>query len=76
MDKFLFLLIGMLVGFLLTKIFPKKDLKSSGYLRLDHSDPDSPYLFLELKDNKELTRIYGCKRVLFDVKREDFVPQK
>lgn len=76
MDKFLFLLIGMLVGFVLTKIFQKKDLPSSGYLRLDHSDPDSPYLFLELKDNQELTRIYGCKRVYFDVKREDFVPQK
>ena len=76
MDKFLFLLIGMLVGFVLTKIFQKKDLPSSGYLRLDHSDPDSPYLFLELKDNQELTRIYGCKRVCFDVKREDFVPQK
>ena len=75
MINILFLLIGVLVGYVIFRLF-KKELPSSGYLRLDHSDPDSPYLFLEIKNQEEFTRIQKSKKVCFDVKREDFIPQK
>ncbi len=76
MDKLLFLLVGILVGFILSRSLKKKELPSSGYLRIDHSDPDSPYWFVEIKDKQELSKIEGRKKVCFDVKLEDFVPQK
>ena len=75
MINILFLLIGVLVGYAIFRLL-KKELPSSGYLRLDHSDPDSPYLFLEIKNQEEFARIQKSKKVCFDVKREDFIPQK
>lgn len=76
MENILFLLIGIGVGLVLSRIFKKKELPSSGYLRYDQSDPDSPYLFLEIKNEDEFHKIPKKKKVCFDVKVEDFIPQK
>ena len=45
-----------------------------GFLRIDKSDPDGPYLFLELKKN--VNEIIAQRTVLLEVKREDFIPHK
>lgn len=44
------------------------------FLRIDKSDPDGPYLFLELK--KSVNEIIAQRTVLLEVKREDFIPHK
>lgn len=76
MENVLFLLIGILIGFIFSRIFKKKELSTSGYLRYDQSDPDSPYMFLEIKNEEEFYKIPKKKKVCFDVKTEDFIPQK
>lgn len=47
---------------------------SSWFLRIDKSDPDGPYLFLELK--KSVNEIIAQRTVLLEVKREDFISHK
>ena len=54
----IYILIGILIGF----------------LRIDRSDPDGPYLFLELK--KSVNEIMTQKTVLLEVKRENFIPHE
>ena len=78
MDNILYFLVGLVLGFILMKVFSKKSkpMASSGYLRVDHSDPDSPYLFLEISSQAEMDQIPKKKQICFDVKTEDFVPQK
>ena len=44
-----------------------------GTLRMDRSDPDGPYLFLELREDPKILGEY--KEVRLDVKLEDY-PQK
>lgn len=75
MDKILFLIVGFLLGAIFTKLVQKKK-QSSGYLRWDNSDPDSPYMFIEAKSEEELNRIPTLRTVLFEVKRQDFIPRK
>ena len=78
MDKILYFLVGLVLGLILMKVFSKKNkpMEPSGYLRVDHSDPDSPYLFLEITSQNEMDQIPKKKQVCFNVKTEDFVPQK
>ena len=40
------LVVGIMIGFTVSIIYHKKKVK--GVLRIDKSDPDGPYLFLEL----------------------------
>ena len=42
-----------------------------GYLRIDRSDPDGPYLFLEL--NESVESVAANKFVLLQVKQENFL---
>ena len=78
MDKILYFLVGLVLGLILMKVFSKKNkpMEPSGYLRVDHSDPDSPYLFLEISSQAEMDQIPKKKQICFDVKTEDFIPQK
>lgn len=45
-----------------------------GTLRIDRSDPDGPYLFLELK--KGIKKIVSKKYVVLKVEEKDFIPHK
>lgn len=45
-----------------------------GTLRVDHSDPDGPFLFLEL--SKRIESVVSKKYVVMRVKAKDFIPHK
>lgn len=68
----IYVIIGILIGFVVSSIIRRK--QPVGFLRIDKSDPDGPYLFLELKKN--INEIITQKTVLLEVKREDFIPHK
>nr|DAG42401.1 MAG TPA: hypothetical protein [Caudoviricetes sp.] len=68
----IYVFIGVLIGFAVSSIIRRKH--PVGFLRIDKSDPDGPYLFLELK--KSVNEIVTQKTILLEVKREDFIPHK
>lgn len=68
----IYVVVGILIGFAVSAINRRKH--PVGFLRIDKSDPDGPYLFLELK--KSINEIVTQKTVLLEVKREDFIPHK
>ena len=68
----IYVVIGILIGFIGDSVIRRKH--PVGFLRIDKSDPDGPYLFLELK--KSINEIVTQKTVLLEVKREDFIPHK
>ena len=64
--------VGIMIGFIVSSIIRQK--RPVGFLRIDKSDPDGPYLFLELK--KSVNEIVTQRTVLLEVKSEDFIPRK
>lgn len=68
----IYVVIGILIGFIGASVIRRKH--PVGFLRIDKSDPDRPYLFLELK--KSISEIVTQKTVLLEVKREDFIPHE
>lgn len=68
----IYVTIGIVIGFAVSFIIYRKH--PVGFLRIDKSDSDGPYLFLELK--KSVNEIIAQKTVLLEVKREDFISHK
>lgn len=68
----IYVIIGIVIGFAVSFIIYRKH--PVGFLRIDKSDSDGPYLFLELK--KSVNEIIAQKTVLLEVKREDFISHK
>lgn len=64
--------IGVVVGCILVNIVQR--IKSVGALRIDTSDPDGPYMFLEL--DKGVDTISSKKYVLLRVKLRNYIPHK
>lgn len=64
--------VGIILGLVIERIM----IKSShiGTLRIDNSDGDGPYLFLEL--SKNISSFNKRKSVLMTVKEENYIPQK
>ena len=67
-----YVVVGIMIGFVVSSIIRRKP--PVGFLRIDKSDPDGPYLFLELK--KSVNEIIAQRTILLEVKREDFIPHK
>lgn len=67
-----YVVVGIMIGFVVSSIIRRKH--PVGLLRIDKSDPDGPYLFLELK--KSVNEIIAQRTILLEVKREDFIPHK
>ena len=67
-----YVVVGIMIGFVVSSIIRRKN--PVGFLRIDKSDPDGPYLFLELK--KSVNEIIAQRTILLEVKREDFIPHK
>lgn len=65
-------IIGIVCGTLINRLLLKKH--SIGALRIDNSDPDGPYLFLELSTN--IPSFNKKKQVMLDVLDECYIPQK
>jgi len=76
MDSFLFILMCVIclgAGFLLARVIKPRPLQRvSGTLRVDQSDPDGPYLFLELDGN---VNVIQSEYVTFRVRVENYLPQ-
>lgn len=70
--ELILLVVGAIIGVTLSCIFRKR--KAVGVLRIDRSDSDGPYIFLELK--KGVSDIAIHKTILLEVKEEDFISQK
>lgn len=68
----IYVVVGILIGFIGASVIRRKH--PVGFLRIDKSDPDGPYLFLELK--KSVNEIIAQRTVLLEVKREDFISHK
>lgn len=68
------LLIGLLTGYSLSKFSNRP--RTVGSLRVDDSDPDGPYLFLQLHSENEIGVIMHSEYVTMKVERKNFVTQK
>lgn len=64
-------IVGLFVGIAICKINSNKK-KSAGVLRVDQSDLDGPFLFLELDNKSGMDKIMKNKKVIFDVLVEDY----
>lgn len=64
----LMLLVGAAIGRIMTLN------KTDGFLIVDRSDPDGPFLFLEL--SKRVEAVVSKKYVVLRVKAKDFIPHK
>ncbi len=64
--------LGVLIGFIFSIIISR--LLLTGTLRIDHSDSDGPFLFLEL--SKRIEWVISKKYVVLKVKSKDFIPRK
>lgn len=62
---------GVGIGYIL---FYKKPKDPVGTLRIDTSDPDGPYLFLEL--HTPISEVMQHKQVTMDVNTESYISQK
>lgn len=72
------LAVGMLMGIFVGMVWRGLYLKSNaiGDLRVDHSDPEDGYLFLELYKGQCLPLIEQQDYVMLKVKVEDIISQK
>lgn len=68
----LIFIIGCVCGIFINRLFSKKH--NIGILRIDNSDSDGSYLFLELTTN--ISSFSRKKRVTLNVRDESYIPQK
>lgn len=67
------LIVGLIVGIIgVSFIFRQKPI---GTLRIDSSDPDGPYPFLELPPDG-IQAITSSKRVVLDVRTDSYISHK
>lgn len=74
MNTFILALLFMafvLLGALVTTMIWTKD--KIGFLRIDDSDPDGVYMFLEITKGN-VDKLRKSKYVLLEVKNENFIP--
>ena len=73
MEPFAIFVIGIVIGGIVASIFYLIKMKKSdcGTLRIESSDPDGPYMFLEL--DKDVGDISGKKRVVLNVSTKNYV---
>lgn len=72
METIAFVVAAFIIGVFIGAIVHPK--KYYGYLRVDRSDVDGPYLFLEL--NRGIEELSREKSVSLLVKNEDFLPRQ
>ena len=72
MDIVISLAIGIVIGIIFSRMVFRFIL--IGNLRVDHSDSDGPFLFLEL--SKRIEAVVRKKYVVMRVKEKDFIPHE
>ena len=66
--------IGGIIGYGIAKIWSAD--RPVGTIRIDSSDPDGPYLFLELESAVQIERLKHQKVAMVNVKNENYISQK
>ena len=66
------LVVGIVIGFISSIIYNRKKVK--GVLRIDKSDPDGPYLFLELSSDPAI--LEKQKYVTLEVNTKSYISHK
>lgn len=66
-----FYLVGTVIGFILGKILSRP--KAIGTIRIDRSDDDGPYLFLEL--DQPIHTFENEKHVYVEINNADYLPR-
>jgi hypothetical protein len=72
MELVIILAIGIVVGSIITRIIIR--LLDIGTLRIDTSDPDGPFMFLEL--SKDVNAVASKKYVVLKVNLKNYISQK
>lgn len=72
MELVIILAIGIMVGSIITRIIIRP--LDIGTLRIDTSDPDGPFMFLEL--SKDVDTVASEKYVVLKVNLENYISQK
>ena len=72
MELVIILAIGIVVGSIITRIIIR--LLDIGTLRIDTSDPDGPFMFLEL--SKDVDTVASKKYVILKVNLKSYISQK
>lgn len=73
--EILIFVLGLVLGLVLAFVYRKiRKTESIGVLRVDTSDPDGPYLFLELHTG--IGEVMRRKRVILDVQTENYISRR
>ena len=72
MEYLIGLIIGAVVASITHCVLHRR--KAAGCIRVDRSDSDGPYLFLELSESVE--QLSKRKEVYLTVREQDFLPHK
>ncbi|WP_336526933.1 hypothetical protein [Bacteroides acidifaciens] len=72
MELVIILAIGIVVGSIITRIVTKP--LDFGTLRIDTSDPDGPFMFLEL--SKDVDVVASKKYIILKVNLKSYISQK
>ena len=72
MDLVMMLFLGFIFGILVRDVMSKT--KTVGNLRIDTSDPDGPYMFLEL--TKGVDYVYREKYITLKVDTHNYISQE
>lgn len=72
MELVIILAIGIMVGSIITRIIIRP--LDIGTLRIDTSDPDGPFMFLEL--SKDVNTVASKKYVVLKVNLKSYISQK
>ena len=72
MELVIILAIGIVVGSIITRIINRP--LDIGTLRIDTSDPDGPFMFLEL--SKDVDSVTSKKYVILKVNLKSYISQK
>ncbi|WP_279013150.1 beta-lactamase induction signal transducer protein [uncultured Bacteroides sp.] len=72
MELVIILAIGIVVGSIITRIIIRP--LDIGTLRIDTSDPDGPFMFLEL--SKDVDTVASKKYVILKVNLKNYISQK
>lgn len=72
MELVIILAIGIVVGSIITRIIIRP--LDVGTLRIDTSDPDGPFMFLEL--SKDVNTVASKKYVVLKVNLKNYISQK
>lgn len=70
---FIMFMCGAFIGYLIARVVHRP--KPAGNLRIDNSDPDGTYFFLELS-SEAAPKVFKQKYVTFEVKAENYISQQ